>query len=174
MVDTNNEKTSFIEKAEKEIKSRCVKEEKNIKKLDEELKELERSNKGYSRFLKELDEFLEESMNDFNVSKEDLGPYFRRNINEVFQSYLNIKEDAITEINVLNNFKLKKDKQLKETLKTQKFFRSQYLDSDFFTSCLPLVELYQKEIDTLNDILKLLSTILQILKEIVSNLKSWD
>ena len=31
MVDKSNEKTVFIEKAEKEIKSRCKSEEKNLK-----------------------------------------------------------------------------------------------------------------------------------------------
>ena len=113
-------------------------------------------------------------MADFDVSKEDLGPYFRRNVNEVFQHYQNIKEDAKTEIEILNKFKLEKDKELKEKLRTQKFFRSQYLDSDFFTSCLPLVELYQKEIDCLNNILELVPVIIGCLEEIVSNLDSWD
>lgn len=169
---SNNQET-FISKAKLEIKQRIKNETKSLEQLKIEEEELINAQKGYSDFYDELEKFITESCKDFKQTEEELPFYFRSNINEVYQNYSQIRKDAVDEIRILKAYINKNKKELASTQRTLKFYQSQYMDSDFYEVCLPLVEiidekivLYEKnEETTLEIIIKL--------EEIYKKLENW-
>ena len=57
--------------------------------------------------------------------------------------------------------------------RTLKFYRSQYLDSDFFEECLPLVQLYQEKIDIYTENINLTEKTIKHLEKIHKKLEKW-
>lgn len=171
---TSNVENDFISKAKKEIQRKIKNEQKSLDTLNIEYNELKNAIVGYSNFYDELCNFISESVEDFQVSEEELSDYFRSNINEVHQNYLNIKQDAKDEINVLEKYLEKNKKDLNSTKRTLKFYRSQYLDSDFFDECLPLVELYQEIISKYEENEKNTLIIIEKLNLIIKKLENWN
>ena len=113
-------------------------------------------------------------MQDFVVAEEDLPKYFRSNINDVYQNYAQIRRDAIDEINTLKKYINHCKKEINSNKRTLKFYRSQYMDSDFFDECLPLVEIYQKKIELYQENGKLTIKTIEKLEKIVEKLKGWE
>ncbi|MDO5825659.1 MAG: hypothetical protein BZ137_02750 [Methanosphaera sp. rholeuAM130] len=170
---TSNAENEFLSNAQKEIKRRIKNENKELETLHVEEKELTDAIKGYSDFSTELKKFLEESSKDFNLDIDELPRYFKSNINEVYRNYVQIRQDALDEIQVMEKYVIKNKRQLKDTERTLKFYRSQYMDSDFFEECLPLVELYEEKIRIYQNNEKNTLVIIEKLKEIIRALKDW-
>ncbi|AWX32276.1 hypothetical protein [Methanosphaera sp. BMS] len=170
---TSNAEKEFLSKAQKEVQQRIKKENKELETLHVEEKELTDAIEGYSKFYDDLVKFLQESSNDFNIEIEDLPRYFKSNINEVYRNYVQIKQDALDEIQVLEKYIIKNKRDLNNTQRTLKFYRSQYMDSDFFEECLPLVEIYEEKISIYENNEKNSLLIIEKLKEILKKLKDW-
>lgn len=170
---TSDAEKEFLSKAQKEINQRIKKENKELEKLQVEEKELINAIDGYSNFYNELSKFIDESCSDFEVEKDKLADYFKSNINEVYQNYVQIKQDALDEIQILRKYIEKNKRELNTTKRTLKFYRSQYLDSDFFEECLPLVVLYEDKIKIYENNEKNTLTIIDKLEEIIKILKDW-
>ena len=171
---TSNAENEFLSQAHKEVEQRIKKENKQLETLRVEQKELVDAIEGYSTFHDDLVKFFDESSKDFKVEVDQLPRYFKSNINEVYRNYVQIKHDALDEIRVLEKYIQKNKKQINDTKRTLKFYRSQYMDSDFFDECLPLVELYEDKINIYEDNQKNSLLIIEKLKEIIELLKDWN
>lgn len=171
---TSNAEKEFLSKAQKEIKQRIKTENKELEKLRLEEDELIHAIEGYTNFYNDLTKFFEESSNDFNIEPDKLHMYFKSNINEVYQNYVQIKRDALDEIDILQKYIQKNKRDLNSTRRTLKFYRSQYMDSDFFDECLPLVELYEQKINIYENNEKNTLIIIEKLNEIIDALKDWN
>lgn len=170
---TSNAEKEFLSKAQKEVQQRIKKENKELKSLYVEEKELTDAIEGYSKFYDDLTKFLLESSKDFNIEIDEVPRYFKSNINEVYRNYVQIKQDALDEIHILEKYIIKNKRDLNSTKRTLKFYRSQYMDSDFFDECLPLVELYEEKIRIYENNEKNSLLIIEKLKEIIKKLKDW-
>lgn len=170
---TSNAEKEFLSKAQKEVQQRIKKENKELKSLYVEEKELTDAIEGYSKFYDDLTNFLLESSKDFNIEIDEVPRYFKSNINEVYRNYVQIKQDALDEIQILEKYIIKNKRDLNSTKRTLKFYRSQYMDSDFFDECLPLVELYEEKIRIYENNEKNSLLIIEKLKEIIKKLKDW-
>ncbi len=171
---SNKAQEEFISKAKKEIQQKIKTENKALDELNNEKKELMTAIQGYENFHHDLRHFFIESMQDFVVAEEDLPKYFRSNINDVYQNYAQIRRDAIDEINTLKKYINHCKKEINSNKRTLKFYRSQYMDSDFFDECLPLVEIYQKKIELYQENGKLTIKTIEKLEKIVEKLKGWE
>lgn len=170
---SENAQENFLKNVKKEINQKIKTENKVLKELKKEKEELERAIKGYSNFYDELEKFIIESMQDFSQNEEDLPKYFRSNINDVYQNYVQIKQDAKTEIETLTKYINHCKKEEISTQRTLKFYRSQYLDSDFFDECLPLVAIYQEKIDIYQENQELTKNTIKELQKIEKKLERW-
>ena len=74
---------------------------------------------------------------------------------------------------MLEKYIIKNKRDLNNTQRTLKFYRSQYMDSDFFEECLPLVEIYEEKISIYENNEKNSLLIIEKLKEILKKLKDW-
>lgn len=163
----------FVSNIKKEIQQKIKTENKNIKALNDENMELTRSIEGYSNFYHEVEHFFTESMDDFNVKQDELPDYFKSNINEVYQNYSQIRLDAIDEKNHLNEYILHCKKEIQTNQRSLKFYKSQYSDSDIFSECLPLVDVYEKKIELYEKNIQKTNDIISTLDEIINILSNW-
>lgn len=170
---STNAQEDFLFNVKREIKQKIKTENKDLEELNKEKEELESAVKGYSNYYDELEKFIIESMQDFSQNEEDLPSYFRSNINEVYQNYVHIKHDAKEEIDTLTRYMDDCKRKQNSTKRTLKFYRSQYLDSDFFEECLPLVALYQEKIDLYEENYKLTQQTIKELEKIFKKLENW-
>lgn len=170
---TDNAQNEFIYKAKKEISKKIKDESKILEELSTESVELENAITGYGNYLHELEHFIEDSCEDFKVSVEELPKYFKSNINDVYQSYVQIREDAVNEINTLLKYIEHCNHEINNNKRTLKFYRSQYIDSDFFDECLPLVQIYQDKIGTYTKNITLTEKTIKQLEKIIEKLESW-
>ncbi|WP_455645865.1 hypothetical protein [Methanosphaera sp.] len=165
---------AFLSKVKREIEGKIKTETKEIEKIKEEHEELIRANHGYAEFYHELEHFIMDSMQDFSVTEEDLPKYFKSNINEVYQNYVQIRRDAFEEEETLKKYIDKCKRDVGANKRSLKFYKSQYMDSDFFDECLPLVTIYQDKIDLYEENQKLTLDIIEQLRKIADKLKGWD
>lgn len=172
MSDEGNK--TFLLKAKKEIEQKIKSETQQLSKVKKENEELTRSKMGYDNFYESLSNFIIESIEDFHVTEDDLPQYFKENIGETYENYVQIRVDALNEIDALNNYIDHCKREISSNKRTLKFYRSQYLDSDFFDECLPLVVLYQDKIDTYNENIQLTEDIIKKLGEISDKLVGWN
>ena len=170
---TSNAENEFLSKAQKEVQQRIKTENKELESLRVEEKELIDAIEGYSTFLNDLTKFLDETSRDFKVEISDLPGYFKSNINEVYRNYVQIRLDALDEIEVLEKYIESNKRKLNDTKRTLKFYRSQYLDSDFFDECLPLVVLYEDKIRIYENNEKNSMLVIEKLNEVITALKNW-
>lgn len=170
---TSDSEKEFKANIQKEVTKRIKTESKKLDELKVEHEELIRAIEGYGNFLNELDSFFSESCEDFDITTEEMPGYFKSNINEVYQNYSQIRTDAIDEVNVLQKYIESNKKGLNETKRSQRFFRSQYLDSDSFNECYPLVEVYDEEIKIYEENEKNTMEIISKLEELIDKLKDW-
>ena len=169
----SNAKEEFISKAKKEIQQKIKTETKAVITLEKEKKELTNAIEGYENYHHNLQHFIIKSMQDFTVNEEDLPKYFKSNINGTYQEYVQIRQDAIKEIASLRKYIEHCKHEAKTNERTLKFYRSQYMDSDFFDECLPLAELYQQKIDLYNVNIILTEKTIEKLEKIVKKLENW-
>ena len=169
----SNAKEEFISKAKKEIQQKIKTETKAVITLEKEKKELTNAIEGYENYHHNLQHFIIKSMQDFTVNEEDLPKYFKSNINGTYQEYVQIRQDAIKEIASLRKYIEYCKREAKTNERTLKFYRSQYMDSDFFDECLPLADLYQKKIDLYNENIILTEKTIEKLEKIVKKLENW-
>ena len=169
-----SDQNTFLLKAKEEIKQKIAEETKQLELIKKEQQELQRAKQGYADFYENLVHFFKESMEDFEVTEDELSDYFKENIDEVYQNYVQIRSDAIVEIDALSQYISHIKKQLAANQRTLKFYRSQYIDSDFFDECMPLVALYQDKIDTYNENIALTDDIIHKLGEISDKLVGWN
>ncbi len=171
MANDGNEQ--FLLKAKQEIRQKIKTENKELEEINNETSELERAIKGYDKFYDDLNNFILESMQDFTVNEEDLPEYFKSNINEIYQNYVQIRKDAIDEIGSLNKYIEKTTRDINSNKRTLKFYRSQYMDSDFFDECMPLVDIYTKKIELYEKNLDLTKKIIKEIEKIADKLEGW-
>ncbi|RAP51880.1 MAG: hypothetical protein BZ133_02160 [Methanosphaera sp. SHI613] len=170
---TSDAEKEFLSQAQKEVQKRIKTENKELESLRVEQKELIDAIDGYSNFYNDLCKFFEESSKDFHMEIDELPDYFRSNINEVYRNYVQIKHDALDEIQVLEKYIQSNKRKLNDTKRTLKFYRSQYLDSDFFEECLPLVVLYEDKINIIKNNEENCLVIIEKLKQIIKKLEKW-
>ncbi len=170
---SNDAQNEFISKAKKEITQRIKTETKAVEELNKEKNELEVAIKGYANYYHELEHFFEDNAKDFNITLDELPNYFKSNINDIYQNYVQIKQDALEEITTLTKYINHCKREEKNNQRTLKFYRSQYMDSDFFEECLPLVELYQQKIDLYQENVTLTEKTIKNLEKIVKKLEKW-
>lgn len=170
---SNEAQNEFMSKAKKEIQQKIKTENKALNKLQIEKQELNNAIEGYKNYYKNLKTFIIHSMQDFTTTEEDLPKYFKSNISGTYQEYVAIREDAINEIDALNKYINHCKREGKNNQRTYKFYRSQYMDSDFFNECLPLVEIYQQKIDLYEENIKLTEKTIDELKKIIKKLENW-
>lgn len=170
---SNDSQKEFLSKAKNEIKQRVDTENNALNTLKKEKDELINAIVGYTDYYDTLNKFIIESMQDFTCNEDDLPGYFKSNINEVYQNHVQIRKDALLEVDTLNKYIAHCDKEIKSNQRTLKFYRSQYLDSDFFDECLPLVNLYQEKIDIYNENKENTSKVIEILEKIAKKLEKW-
>ncbi|WP_323735676.1 hypothetical protein PXD04_07200 [Methanosphaera sp. ISO3-F5] len=170
---TNNAQNEFISKAKKEIEQRIKTETKTLKLLNTEKKELINAIQGYKNYHHELEHFIEDNAKDFKTTPEELPEYFKSNINDVYQSYVQIKQDAKEEIQTLQKYITHCKKETNTNQRTLKFYRSQYMDSDFFDECLPLVQIYQEKIEIYQENITLTEKTIKELEKIEKELEKW-
>jgi hypothetical protein len=169
---TQNGEKQFT-KAQKEIEGKIRQETKSFEEEQGEQEELIKAKEGYQNFYENLCSFITESMVDFTVNEEELGSYFKSNINSVYQNYINIRKDAVSEIERLQKYSAEKKRYKSTKKRSLKFYKSQDLDSDFFSNCMPLIEIYQKEVDLIIENIAITQQILDLLKKIEEKLESW-
>ncbi|OED30184.1 hypothetical protein [Methanosphaera sp. WGK6] len=167
-------KKAFLSKIKKEIEGKIKTETKEIEKIREEHEELIRASNGYDAFYHELEHFITDSMQDFSVTEENLPKYFKSNINEVYQNYVQIKQDAFEEEETLKKYIDNCKRNIGTNKRSLKFYRSQYLDSDFFEECLPLVTIYQEKIDLYKENQEMTHNIIEKLRKIANKLSDWN
>lgn len=170
---SNNSQNEFISKVKKEIEQKIKTETKTLKQLNTEKEELTNAINGYEKYYHELEHFLEDSAKDFNISQDKLPEYFKGNINDIYQNYVQIRQDAQEEIKTLQKYIEHCKREANNNQRTLKFYRSQYMDSDFFEECLPLVQLYQEKIDTYNENITLTEKTIKQLEKIEQKLEKW-
>lgn len=170
---SNNAQNEFISKAKKEIEQRIKTETKALTQLNTEKEELINAVKGYENYHHNLEHFIEDNAKDFNIKTEELPEYFKSNINDVYQNYVQIRLDAIEEKETLQKYIEHCKREANNNQRTLKFYRSQYMDSDFFEECLPLVQLYQEKIDIYNENIKLTEKTIEKLEKIEQKLEKW-
>ena len=73
-------------------------------------------------------------------------------------------------MNIFYIVKKKKYKLIKDLLK---FYKSQYSDSDIFSECLPLVDVYEKKIELYEKNIQKTNDIISTLDEIINILSNW-
>lgn len=169
----NKSEKAFISKAKKEIQQRLSTETKAVNNLENEKNELLNAIEGYENYYQNLNSFIIKSMREFTQLEEDLPKYFRSNINGTYQEYVQIRKDAINEMDALSNYIKHCKRERNNNKRTLKFYRSQYMDSDFFDECLPLVEIYQKKIDLYTENIKLTENTIEKLQKISKKLEKW-
>ena len=113
-------------------------------------------------------------MQEFTTAEEDLPKYFKSHINGTYQEYVQIRKDALNEINALLKYIDHCKRQVNTNKRTLKFYRSQYMDSDFFDECLPLVEIYQEKIELYLENINLTEKTIEKLQKIVKKLEKWE
>lgn len=172
MSEDGNE--TFLLKAKKEIEQKIKTQTQQLDKIRKEHEELSRSKMGYEEFYNNLNKFISESVDDFHVTENDLPQYFKANIGSTYENYVQIRVDALNEIDALKKYIIHCKHEISSNKRTLKFYRSQYLDSDFFSECLPLVVLYQDKIDTYEENIKLTENIIEKLNEISDKLVGWN
>lgn len=170
----SNGEEIFLLKAKREIEQKIKFETEQLGKVKKENEELTRSKVGYGEFYESLNKFITESIDDFHVVEDDLPQYFKENIGETYENYVQIRVDALNEIDALNNYIDHCKREISSNKRTLKFYRSQYLDSDFFDECLPLVVLYQDKIDMYEENIQLTEDIIKKLGEISDKLVGWN
>jgi hypothetical protein len=170
---SNEAQKEFISNAKKEVQQRINTENKAIIELNKEKTELIEAIRGYDAYNKELKRLFIECMQNFTVTEEDLPKYFKSNISESYENYVQIRLDAIEEINTLKKYISHCKREINNNKRKLKFYKSQYLDSDFFEECLPLVELYQQKIDLYKENIQLTEKTIEQLLKIVKKLKNW-
>ena len=163
----------FISKAKKEIQQRLSTETKVVANLENEKSELLNAIEGYENYYQNLNKFIIKSMQEFTQVEEDLPNYFKSNINGTYQEYVQIRIDALNEIDALTKYIDHCKREANNSRRTLKFYRSQYMDSDFFDECLPLVQIYQQKIDLYMENIKLTETTIEKLQKISKKLEKW-
>ncbi len=169
----NEVEKEFISKAKKEILERIKKETKMLDDLKKEKNELINAIDGYENYYQNLSHFIIESMQEFTKTEEDLPKYFKSHINGTYQEYVQIRLDALNEIKALSRYIQHCKREINNNKRTLKFYRSQYLDSDFFDECLPLVEIYQEKIELYEENIKLTENTIEKLQKIAKKLENW-
>lgn len=170
---SDNAQNDFILKAKKEIELRIKTEKKELSQLNTEKEELINAINGYENYHHELEHFMEDNAKDFHITQDELPSYFKSNINDIYQNYVQIRIDAQDEIKTLQKYVEHCKKEANNNQRTLKFYRSQYLDSDFFDECLPLVQLYQEKIDLYNENITLTEKTIKQLEKIEKKLENW-
>lgn len=163
----------FISKAKKEIQQKIKTENDLLSKIRKEEEELTNAIDGYNTYYHNLERFIIQSMQDFTVNEEDLPKYFRSHINDTYQEYVHIRQDALKEVETLNKYIVHCKRERNNNERSLKFYRSQYMDSDFFDECLPLVDIYQQKIDTYNKNIELTEKTIENLEKIIKKLDNW-
>lgn len=113
-------------------------------------------------------------MHDFSVSEEDLPKYFRSNINEVYQNYVQIRKDAYDEEDELTQYINHCIREVNKNKRSLKFYKSQDEDSEFYQDCLPLINIYEKKIELYTDNQQMTREIIEKLRKIADKLKNWE
>lgn len=170
----NKAQKEFISKAKKEIQQRIKTETKELDNLKKEKNELLSAVEGYENYFQNLNHFIIQSMQEFTTNEEDLPKYFKSHINGTYQEYVQIRKDALNEINALSKYIKHCKSQVNKNKRTLKFYRSQYMDSDFFDECLPLVEIYQEKIELYLENINLTEKTIEKLQKIVKKLEKWE
>lgn len=163
----------FLTNVQKEIKQKVKTENKTLDKIKNETEELKTAIKGYTNFLNELEHFIIESMQDFTLAEEDLPSYFKSNINEVYRNYVQIKEDAIKEIEKLNQYITHCKREIKNNQRSLKIYKSQFNESELYEECIPLIDVYQEIISVYEENIKLTTKTIEILQKLVKKLEKW-
>jgi len=163
----------FQSKVEKEIKQRIRKVNKELDELRIEEEELTRAYDGYTRFYDDLCLFISKNMENFSLSEDELPYYFRSNINTVYYEYVQIRVDAIEEVEIIEKYIEKNRKNKSSTLRTLKFFKSQYMDSDFYETCNPLIKLYEKQLCIYDKNEEYCVKIIDVLSKVIEKLAQW-
>lgn len=171
---SNVAQKQFLANVQKEIKQKVKTENKTLDKINNETDELKVAIKGYTNYFNELEHFIIESMQDFTLAEEDVPTYFKSNINEVYRNYVKVKKDAIKEIETLNQYINHCKREIKNNQRSLKFYKSHYKDSDFFTECKPLVNIFQEKISVYEENIKLTEETIEILRKIVKKLEKWE
>ncbi len=169
-----NADKQFSSKAKAEIEQKIKTETKSLEKVEKEHKELENAIQGYDKFYKDLEHFIIDNMQDFSVSEEDLPKYFRSNINEVYQNYVQIRKDAYDEEDELTQYINHCIREVNKNKRSLKFYKSQDEDSEFYQDCLPLINIYEKKIELYTDNQKMTREIIEKLRKIADKLKNWE
>ncbi len=164
----------FLLKAKQEIQHKIKLETQSIDKVKTEKVELTNAKRGYENFLNDLDHFILESMQDFSVTEEDLPKYMKSNLGEIYQNYLQVKKDTYTESEKLKKYIEHCKREVGNNKRSLKFYKSQYMDSDFFDDCLPLINLYEEKIDLYNENQKLTQDVIDELSKIAKKLELWN
>ncbi|RAP47579.1 MAG: hypothetical protein BZ135_02080 [Methanosphaera sp. rholeuAM6] len=171
---SNNAQEEFISNAKKEIKQKIKSETKVLEKLKKEKGELTNAIEGYDIYYHNLERFIIQSMQEFTQNEEDLPKYFKSHINGTYQEYVQIRQEGIKEMESLKKYINHCKREAKTNERTLKFYRSQYMDSDFFDECLPLVDLYQQKIELYNGNIELTVKTIEKLEKIVKKLEKWQ
>lgn len=169
-----SDENTFQMRAIKEIEQKIKDERLQLEKIQKESDELSRAEKGYAEFYEQLNNFFIESMQDFQVNEDNLPIYFKENIGEVYENYVQIRVDAITESENLEKYVEHCRHEILSNKRTLKFYRSQYMDSDFFKECLPLVEIYEKKINMYKENIETTDVIIKCLGKISDKLVGWN
>ena len=64
-------------------------------------------------------------------------------------------------------------KEIQTNQRSLKFYKSQYSDSDIFSECLPLVDVYEKKIELYEKNIQKTNDIISTLDEIINILSNW-
>ena len=163
----------FISNAKKEIQQRIKSETKKLDELNNEKEELTNAIEGYKNYYSNLKRFIIQSMQNFTTNEEDLPKYFKSNINGTYQEYVQIRQDALKEIDALTKYIDHCKREINNTQRTLKFYSSQYRDSDFFEECLPLVDIYKEKIELYGENIILTEKTIEELKKIAKKLEKW-
>ncbi len=169
----NKAQEEFIFKAKKEIQQKIKTETKALEDLNKEKQELINAIDGYENYFQNLKHFIIDNMQNFMTNEEDLPSYFKSHINGTYQEYAQIRVDALNEIDALLKYIDHCKREVNNNKRKLKFYRSQYMDSDFFEECLPLVEIYQKKIDLFSENIKLTENTIEKLQKIAKKLENW-
>lgn len=171
---SNKAQEEFISKAKKEIQQKIKTETKTLTTLEKEKEELTNAIEGYENYYHNLEHFIIKSMQEFTVNEEDLPKYFKSHINGKYKEYAQIRQDGIKEVESLNKYINHCKREAKTNERTLKFYRSQYMDSDFFEECLPLVDIYQQKIELYNENIELTKKTIEKLEKIIRKLERWQ